>query len=210
MARLNCRLHAVELGRPLEDAVRHLLQALLRARAAEQDVHLVVVGLHVLVGDRPVHVEAVAARGPELQRPVAQRAPAPEVRPAPEHPRAHPGVGRARGRVLLLVHHPVAGEGVAGVRGDLLVLREAPGRRRTDDREVYSATSMARSPGGRRPRAQRGVRPLHRPVLLALVDHPPRLQHQHLEAGGRELEGGHASRGAAADDDHVVALAARA
>ena len=67
-------LDAVELARPLEDAVRHLVEPFLRARAAEEDVHLVVIGLDVVVGDRPVDVVAVHAGRLELLRPVAQRA----------------------------------------------------------------------------------------------------------------------------------------
>ena len=108
-------LDAIELRRPLEDAVGNLIEILFRAGAAEQHVHLVVVRLHIVVADRPVDVEPVAPRGIELQRPVAQRAAAPEVRLAAENVRAHPRVRRAGGRVLPLVHHPVAGEPVGRV-----------------------------------------------------------------------------------------------
>jgi hypothetical protein len=117
---LEVDLGAVELGRPLEDAVGHRVEVLDRARAAEQHVDLVVIGLHLGVADRPVHVVAVAARRVELERPVAQGAAAPEVGTAAEHARAHPRVRRAGGRVLLLVHDPVARKGVARVRGELL------------------------------------------------------------------------------------------
>src|SRR5262245_12720691 len=81
---------AIELRRPLEDTVGNLVEAFVGAGAAEQHVHLVVVALDVLVPDRPVDVEAVAARGVELQWPVTQRAPAPEVGAAAEHARADP------------------------------------------------------------------------------------------------------------------------
>ncbi len=201
-------LHAVELARALEDPVRHLLQAFVRAGAAEEHVHLVVVGLDVVVGDRPVDVEAVAAGRAELHRPVAQRAAAPEVRLPSQHARPHPGVGRARGRVLLLVHHPVAGEGVAAVRRHRLVLGQLGVVGVGPVEEVVLGHRDRTVIRGHAEPARGGVGPLHRPVLLAVVEHAPGFQHQHLHAGHRELERGHPAGGAAAHDDHVPARGA--
>ena len=145
---LERHLDAIQLRRPLEHAVRHLRRALRSCpEHPSSTIDLVVVRLHVVVRDRPVDVEAVAAGGVELQRPVAQRAAAPEVRLAAEDARAHPRVRRAGRRVLPLVHDPVAREPVARVRHHLLVLRERGIGCRTGDRE--SCTRRRRS-GARR------------------------------------------------------------
>src|SRR5207244_4800979 len=94
---------AIELVRTLEDTVGHLLEPFLRPRAAEQHVDLVVVRLDVVVRDRPIDVESVAARGVALPRTVAQRAATPEIRPAGEHAGANPRVARAGRRRRPLV-----------------------------------------------------------------------------------------------------------
>ena len=54
-------LAAIELQRPLEDAVGQVRDVLLRARDAEQRVDLVVVGRDVGIADRPVLAEPVVA-----------------------------------------------------------------------------------------------------------------------------------------------------
>ena len=121
---LERHLDAIELGGPLEDAVRYLRQPLVGAGAAEQRVDLVVVRFHIVVRDRPIHIEAVAARRFELHRSVAQCAASPEVGSPAEDARADQRVRRAGRRVLAFVGQPVTREGVGRVGRDLLVLRQ--------------------------------------------------------------------------------------
>ena len=205
---LERHLDAIELRRPLKHAVRHLREPFIGPGTSEQHVDLVVVRLHVVVRDRPVDVEAVAAGGVELQRSVPQRAAAPEVGLAAEDARPHPRVRRAGGRVLPLVHHPVAGEPVGRVRDDLLVLREG-GIGSVGAVEKAVLGDVDRALAWRQPVSpHRRVGPLHRPVLGADVDHPARFEQQHLDAGHRQLERRHPSGRAAADDDDVPAIAA--
>ncbi len=79
--------------RRLEHAVRgtrRVLEAVVVAVDADEHLDLVVVRRDLLVGERPVETEAVAALRLEIVRAVAQRDAAPVVGAAAEHARAPP------------------------------------------------------------------------------------------------------------------------
>ncbi len=204
---LHLHLAAIELQRPLEDAVGQVRNVLLRARDAEQRVHLVVVGRDVGIADRPVLAEPVVALRLQIQLREAQRHAAPEIGLAAEHAGADPRVRRAGDRVLLLVGDPVAREVIARVGHHLLVLLHL-GREPVRPVEGAVLGRRERELVHRQPMAPHVlVRPLHRLVLLLRVEHAPGLEQEHLDARHRQLERGHAAGSAGADDDGVVGLA---
>jgi hypothetical protein len=109
--------------------------------------------------------------------------------------------------MLLLVHHPVPRERVARVRGHLRVFGDLGIVRVGPVEEVVLGHADRAVVGRHAEPARRRVRPLHCPVLLAVVEHAAGLEDEDLHAGHGELEGGHAAGGAAADDDDVPARA---
>ncbi len=70
---------------------RSVLQRGVAAVDADQQLHLVIVGCHVLVRDRPVESQTVAAAGLEVVGAVAQGDAAPVIGAAAEHSRPPPG-----------------------------------------------------------------------------------------------------------------------
>ena len=142
----------VQLQRPLIEAVRQMRNAFLRAADAEQRVDLVVIRRDVGIADRPVFAEAVLRLPLEIHLGEPQRHAAPHVRLAAKHARPHPGVRRARGRVLLLVDDVVRRIAIARVGVDLLVLPPSLWWRRTAGRACCIRRRSARV------RTARGVR----------------------------------------------------
>ena len=163
---LECDFHAIELGGPLEYAIRHLHQSFVRAGAAKQRVDPVVVRLDVVVRDRPIHVEAVPARGLELQRSIAQRAASPEIGSPAQDSRADQRVRGARDRIVAFVGQPVPREGIGRVRRDLLVLRQR-GVVAVGPIEEVVFGDVDRTLARRQPvPPHRRVRPFHRAVSV--------------------------------------------
>src|SRR6266566_2013243 len=91
----------------LEQAVGEMRQVLLVAGNAEIEVDLVVVGLEVGVGNRPVFPIAVVRLGLEVVVGKAEREAAPDVRFTTQESCAYPGVARARVRMVFLVHQNI-------------------------------------------------------------------------------------------------------
>ena len=175
------------------------------ARDAEVEVHLVVIRRDVRVGDRPVLAVAVVALRLEVEVGEPEGEASPDVALAAQAARAHPGVLRARVRVVLLVHHDVLA--VVGARPALHVRVDVFRLRslrvgRLADRVLVEGERLA---VGRHVAAPRMVvGPLHRAQLLRGVELAPGLEQQHLEPARGEHVGGGAAGRAGADDHRVV------
>ena len=112
-----------------EEAVRLVLDPLVRAEDPHHPVEAVVVRLDVLVPDRPVVAEAVAAAGLEVPGAEAERDAAPVVRAAAEHPAAEPHELAAGGDgVGLALDVPPAHAAVELAEGPAAVALAAAGR----------------------------------------------------------------------------------
>ena len=166
-----------------EEAVRLVLDPLVRAEDPHHPVEAVVVRADVLVPDGPVVAEAVAAAGLEVPRPEAERDAAPVVRAAPEHPAAEP--------------HELA----AGGHGVGLALDVPPADAGVELAEGPTAVTLAA--------ARRVVVPgEHRPVLAG-VPGLPGLEDHDLGPGLGEHLRRHPAAGARAHDTHVPRLRRR-
>ena len=175
---LDQQLVAARLRRRLEDAVRIVGQPFIRSEEADVSVDAVVVGLEVVVGDRPVVAEAVEALASEIVRPEAERNAAPVIGAAAEHARAEPVESIAgRRRVWLTFERPAA---PAGVELAELAL------------------------GNRQASPRRLVRPRHHLRVAARVEHHAGFEHQDVRAGFGQHLRGHAAARARANDDNVV------
>src|SRR4030095_7997420 len=110
---LDQQLVATRLGRRLEDTVRIVGQSFVRSEEADVPVDAVVVGLEVVVGDRPVVTEAVEALAAEVVRTEAKGNAAPVIGAAAQHARAEPVEAIAgSGCVGLAFERPTAPAGV--------------------------------------------------------------------------------------------------
>src|SRR5690606_16729755 len=150
------------------------------AEDADQVIDLVVERLEVVVADRPVLAEAVAALALEVPGAEAQRDAAPVIGPAADHPGTPPVEAGARcGGVGLPLDVPAADAGV--------VFTEWALRRRT-----------AAPVGLPRPGEHRGVG--------GVVPRTAGLEDAHVGAGLGEFIGSHTAAGARADDHDVVGV----
>ncbi len=180
-------------------------QVLLVAGDAEVEVDLVVVGLDVGVGDRPVFAEAIVGLALEVVVGEPQRQAPPDIGLAAEQARAHPGVLGAGIRMLLLVDQDVLdvvrAAPAAHIREHVLERRALSVGRLADvvlveaDRVVFGRGLAA---------ARMVVGPLHRPQFGIDVDLLPRFEQQHLHPLRREHVSGHPARRAGAYDDRIV------
>ena len=192
-------------GGPLEDRVGQVGQVLLHPGDAEVEVHLVVVGGHVGVGDRPVLAVAVVGLALEVVVREAEGEAAPDGGLAAEQARADPRVARPGVRVVLLVHHDVlavVGSSPALHVGVHLGVGRVLRVGRLADRVLVEADGVAIGRHAPPPRVVVG--PLHRFQLALDVELLARLQQQHLEAARGEGVGGHAPGGPRAHDHRVV------
>ena len=180
---LDRELVAARLRGRHEDAVRLVLDPLVRAEDPDHLVEAVVIGLEVLVADRPVVAEAVAAAALEVPGAEAERDATPVVRAAAEHAAAEPHEAGARGDgVGLALDVPAALAGVELAEGPPAVALAAPGR--------------VVVPGE------------HRPVL-ARVPGLPGLEHHDLGPGLGEDLRRHPAAGPRPHDAHVPRLRRR-
>ena len=182
-------------------------QVLLVAGNAEIEVDLVVVGLEVGVGNRPVFPIAVVRLALEVVVGKAEREAAPDVRFTTQESCAYPGVARARVRMVFLVHQnilDVVRSTPAPDVGEHVLERRPFGVGRLPHRVLVEADCVI---AGRRFTAPRViVRPLHRPQFLLDRDFLPRFKQQHLHPLRCEDMSGHAARRAGAHDDGIVGL----
>src|SRR5262249_38749148 len=120
------------LRRRQENAIGLVVQARLRGVIRSEDpderVELVVIGLDVVVGDRPVVAAPVEGLVLKVVRPESQRDPSPVIRPAAEPPGAKPSPRATADAVRLAVDVPAADAAVE--RAERLLVAAPPARRR--------------------------------------------------------------------------------
>ena len=158
---------------------RRVLQVILTAVHADQQLRLVVVRRHRVVRHRPIGTEPVARLGLEVVRPHAQRDAAPVVGASAQHARTPPAELAAwRGGERLARHPPAAVDrGVVEAEGLVRIAAAAQGRvfRRLEHRCFGDRVVVT-----------------------------PCLEQQHLEPLHRQLIGGHATTGTGTDHDDIV------
>ncbi len=164
--------------------IGRVLQPFVGAVHADQPLDFVVVGRHILVGNRPVEPQAVAGVRLEIVRPIAQRDAAPVIGAAAQHARAPPGESSMR--IARGLHIGFPGNRPAAV-----------------DRGVVESEGLFRRRGAAQGRLIRRLK--HRRFLFRYV-FAPRFQHEHLHAFHAQGIGSLPARGAGADDDDVVVL----
>src|SRR5690606_32949700 len=169
-------------GRRLQDPVRgrwHVVQAGIGAADADQGFGPVVPGGDLVVLERPVRAEAIAAFSLEIMRAETQRIAAPVVGASAQHARPPPQELAAFGGGVWLVRHlPAAAHGGI-VETEVLVRRGSAHQWRVD------------------------VAPEHRRFRPRVVM-AAGFQHQHLVALAGQFVSGHGAASAGADDQHVM------
>src|SRR5688572_28720030 len=110
---LDEQLVAPRLRRRLKDPIRIIGQPFIRPEQPDVAIDAVVVGLEIVVGDRPVVAEAVKTLAAEIIGTEPQRDTSPMIRPAAEHSRAKPVKAfPRRRRIRLAFQRPAAPAGV--------------------------------------------------------------------------------------------------
>ena len=159
-------------------AVGMVAQSFLRSEHADQAIDLVVVGRHVVVGNRPVVAESVVAFRLEIVGAEAKRDAAPVIRAAAEHSRAPPVELRSFGfRVRLAVELPAADARVEFTERAFFRARAATGRL---------------------------IWPFHHGRILRVVPRTAGFEHHDVRTGLGEDVRGHAAARAGAHDGDVV------
>src|SRR5205814_1404495 len=167
--------------------VRRVLQALVAAVYADQQLDPVVIRRDVLVSYGPIEPQPVATVGLEVVGTVAQGDSSPVIRATTQHARAPPI--EATGRLVARAHIGLAGYLPAAVHGGVV---EAKGLlRRADARE------------------RRLVRCLEHGRLGCGVVPASRLEHEYLRAVHAQRIGGLSAGGSGADHDDIVVVLLR-
>ena len=184
---LHLPLEAVHLHRRQELSVGELRQALTAAADAGKALDAVVPRRQVLVADRPVHRDAVAGVGLEIELAEPVGLPAPQQRAPADVVAAHPvealdlGVG-----ILDVVDEPVRRRGMRGVAGAVLLLLLL---------QVCLRDAVA---AGELPALR------HRGGIVGMLDVAPALEHERPQPFLRQLLRGPAAADAGPDDNRVV------